>query len=282
MIQRSVPDFGHPEHAAPRQLGAGTLFYATLLGPFSVYRGRVRVWLGHRRSVVELCRYLVAHAGRTVPQERLIELLWPEAEPAAALHRLHVTVSMLRQSLDGPRRRVSVVQHGPDSYSIPADRITTDCDIFEGYYRLGRGLMRSDATGAAAAFCAAVDVYGGDYLADEPYADWPFEYRAHFATRRLNVLTFLCDQAWRERDLVSLTDYAGQILAADGLRERAHRHLMRAYHSTGQRGCALRQYDICAGILQRELGEAPSRATRELYEALRGDAPLTEEEPLQL
>src|SRR5438552_2285960 len=82
-----------PSHAAERR-AAG--LYAPLLGPFAVYRGRTRLQLGNSRSVVELGRCLIAHAGQPIPRDELIELLWPRSEPSQAVHRLHVAVSQLR------------------------------------------------------------------------------------------------------------------------------------------------------------------------------------------
>jgi DNA-binding SARP family transcriptional activator len=56
---------------------------------------------------------------------------------------------------------------------------------------------------------------------------------------------------------------------------------MRAYHAMGQRGCAIRQYLACAEALRRELGEVPAAATRRLYEVIRSDGAVPDEEPLR-
>jgi len=73
--------------------------------------------LGHNKHVLELCRYLIAHAGRATPRDELRDLLWPEVEPEQALHRLHVTISRLRHLVD-PRRSSTNAQTAKRASSV--------------------------------------------------------------------------------------------------------------------------------------------------------------------
>ena len=61
---------------------------------------------------------------------------------------------------------------------------------------------------------------------------------------------------------------AVRLLGLDPLQEAAHRTLMRLYARQGRRGAALKQYQVCVGVLQRELGTEPEAETRELYQEL--------------
>jgi hypothetical protein len=57
----------------------------------------------------------------------------------------------------------------------------------------------------------------------------------------------------------------------DPLQEVVHRALMRLYLGQGRRAAALRQYQECVQLLERELGSEPEELTRELYrKVLRG------------
>ena len=62
---------------------------------------------------------------------------------------------------------------------------------------------------------------------------------------------------------------AQRLLSFDALREDAHRALMRLYAEHGQRGRALRQYQLCCDILERELGVQPEAETERLYDNIR-------------
>lgn len=47
-----------------------------------------------------------------------------------------------------------------------------------------------------------------------------------------------------------------------------HRTLIRLYVAAGRPGAALRQYQVCASVLRRELGLKPDAETRQLYRQL--------------
>src|SRR5262249_36609208 len=56
-----------------------------------------------------------------------------------------------------------------------------------------------------------------------------------------------------------------RLLSLDPLQEVTHRALMRLYAREGRRAAALRQYQLCVGVLQRELGAEPEEATKQAY-----------------
>jgi DNA-binding SARP family transcriptional activator len=257
--------------------------YATLFGAFAIYRKHSPVPFGRRRVGMELCCFLLARGGQPVPRDELLELLWPEVDRDRALHRLHVAISDLRQVLDERGASESLVQLDEDRYSTAAHRIVTDCDVFEEHYRQGRMLLARGARPAAAEeLRRALSLYTGDFLADLPDADWTHGPRTHYAERRLSSLELLCEHAVDSGDHVSVVEYAHQIIRADNLRERPHRHLMRSHYRLGQRACAIRQYQSCARLLADELGVRPSHETQRLFAAIRDDAELPAEAPLRL
>src|SRR4029453_12169853 len=62
---------------------------------------------------------------------------------------------------------------------------------------------------------------------------------------------------------------AQRYLATDELAEDIHRRLMMLYAAAGDRGAALRQFERCAALLERELGVSPLSETCAVYEAIR-------------
>jgi LuxR family transcriptional regulator, maltose regulon positive regulatory protein len=256
--------------------------YGTLFGNFNVYRAGRQLAIAAKGAVAELSRYLVAHAGRGIPRDELLELVWPDANHDRAVHRLHVAVSTLRRELNGrarpSRREKTPLRLEDDRYYLAADAIITDCELFEAYYRQGKAdRARAEYASAAHSFRAAVAVYAGEFVADRPYAEWAEQRRTHFAERRLDMLDWLCEHALRESDMMSMLDYGREILEIDNLRERTYRHLMRAYYYLGDRGLAIRQYRACADVLHSELGVNPSQQTQQLHRAISDDSPLPKE-----
>jgi LuxR family maltose regulon positive regulatory protein len=252
--------------------------YAVFFGSFAMFRNGERLQIGQSRTTGELCRYLIAHNGEPVQRDEILELLWPDADPERALHRLHTAVSGLRRILDAPGAPWSAIQLEDDRYTIVSEAVTTDYARFEAHYREARAhFARSESALGARSLRAALQLYQGDYLSDQCYAEWTHQARAHFTERRLSALDLLAEYCSDIGDLAGTLEHAGEILEIDGLRERAHRQVMRAHLALGQRACALRQYERCAALLERELGVEPSRITRQLYEAIRADAELPPE-----
>ncbi len=266
-----------------RGLRPGTpKLYAQFFGRFALYDFDGELALGHNKAVTELCCYLVSRPGTIVANDELIEVLWPDADPQRATHRLHVTVSALRGALAASRCGANLIS-AEDSYSVLSEALVTDCDLFEQKYQRGRSAAsRGEHDKASTALGQALQIYRGDYLADSPFADWAHWRRAHFIERRLTILTFLCERATASGDLTAVIDDGNQILEIDNLRERTHRQIMRAHYNGGERARAVRQYTTCAEYLERELGVTPSEQTQELYRAICHDDQLPIEAPIRL
>jgi tetratricopeptide (TPR) repeat protein len=81
----------------------------------------------------------------------------------------------------------------------------------------------------------------------------------------------------RVGDLEAAVQTGLRLVALEPLQEPVHRTLMRLYAELGRRGAALRQYQACVGVLQRELRVEPEAPTRALYEEiLRRRSPRTD------
>src|SRR5579859_2212290 len=90
-----------PERSVWRQ--AVAMLRICLLGPFHVERdGQViphHAWARPKdRAVLKL---LALNRGHLVPQDHLLDVLWPDLDVASAVRSLHVAVSRLRKLL-GP------------------------------------------------------------------------------------------------------------------------------------------------------------------------------------
>ncbi|HEV2108897.1 MAG TPA: BTAD domain-containing putative transcriptional regulator, partial [Thermomicrobiales bacterium] len=112
-------------------------------------------------------------------------------------------------------------------------------------------------------------LYSGDLLADEPYVDWPVARRTQLrAARRRATLELSQADAVAGRPLASVAAVEA-LLADDPTDEAAHRALMFAYASAGQREEALRRYERCIDLLCDDLDVEPSPETAALAAEIR-------------
>ena len=115
---------------------------------------------------------------------------------------------------------------------------------------------------------AALKVYQGDYLQDNPYADWCSEERERLLDVYLRTAIRLAHLLSARRQWEEVLAVSHAILAHDACWEEAYRLMMTSYIELGNRAQALRAYQRCLEKLESELGTGPSLTTIRLYEEL--------------
>jgi tetratricopeptide (TPR) repeat protein len=118
-----------------------------------------------------------------------------------------------------------------------------------------------------------VDLYRGPFLTGFYLPACP-EFEAWATTERqtcerlyLEALTMLIEDQAVKGQYAAAIDCAQRYLETDDLAEDIHRRLIELYAATGERGAALRQFEQCIAILERELGVAPLPETQATYRA---------------
>jgi len=222
-----------------------------------------------------LFKYLVTHRDPWPRRERLMEAFWPEVAPAAARNSLNVAVHGLRRAFrDSAGVEVVVLEDG--SYRLgPGLRLWLDSDEFERHAAAGRRLEAAgDPAGAASEYERALALYQGDFLADDPYEDWPVTTREHLLLGYLDVLDRLGGLSFDRHQYGACVALCRLLVERDPCREDGHRRLMRCFSRQGQPHLALRQYLACAEALDRELGVDPDPATVALAAQIRRHQPV--------
>jgi DNA-binding SARP family transcriptional activator len=223
---------------------------------------------GRGRAVFE---YLVVHRHSRVRRERLMNVFWPEAEPDAARNSLNVAIHGLRQSLRAAAGDHAVVIHRDGSYLIePALDMWVDIEVFEDLVKSARQHLTSDDLAAAQSdFQAAIGLYQGELLADDPYERWAQVTREHLRLAYLDCLDQLGRLRFDSGDYSGCADVCLKLLACDNCREDTQRRLMRCRSRIDQPQLALRQYHTFVATLDAELHLPPAPATTELAARIR-------------
>jgi DNA-binding SARP family transcriptional activator len=216
-------------------------------------------------------KYLVTHRERPVVKEILMELFWPDMHPDAARNNLNVAIYGLRQALHQDRPAYSHVLFRDDCYLLnPSLCIWVDCEAFEEHCAAaGRLEERGDIIAAMHECRTAETLYGGEFLEEDRYEDWPMSRRQRLQNSYLGLLDRLGQFCYDQGDDVACIALCLKILAVDSCHEEAHRRLMRCYSRQGQPYLALRQYHVCVEQLREELDAAPMEETTALYEQIR-------------
>ncbi|MCL6525688.1 MAG: winged helix-turn-helix domain-containing protein [Thermaceae bacterium] len=185
-----------------------------------------------RRQAYTLLKLLLAHRGQTLSKEELCECLWPGEDPRETQRRLHVLMHGLRQALEtDPTQPQIVLREGEGYRFAPQVRYFLDLERFEALLHEGEGL---EGTAALERYREALALYKGDFLSDEPYADWAELERSYLRERAVGTL-FRVAQIAEALHLVHEAQSAyRRILTLDPWREEAYHALIGTMVLSGQ------------------------------------------------
>jgi DNA-binding SARP family transcriptional activator len=221
----------------------------------------------------QLLKVLAANHRKCLPKDFLIEALWPEGDPASGATSLKVAVHNLRSALEpnkenGHQGSWIIVQDG--TYRLnPNGKIWIDIEAFREHYERGRALQtQSLAAEARGEFEKADELYTGDYLEEDMYADWTMLRREELRDVYLDLLCRLATLADNDHAHSEVIRYCHKIVLADPCREDAYRWLIRSHAALNQVARAGAWYAVCRVTLRREVGVSPSAETAVLFESL--------------
>lgn len=246
------------------------------LGAFRVTRGQAVLSdkdFG-REKARQLLHVLAAHPDGWLPKERLIDLLWPEADPQSVDGTFRVALNALQKALEPDRPSGQpgryVLKQGT-SYRLAEDA-WLDAREFE---RLLAAAEAFEDEAAVPLYREALALYEGPFLAELPQYDaWCERVRDRLAGLfRAGACRFA--RLILERDPVEAAQWAERVLAAEPCAEEAARVLMTAQARAGDRALAIRTYDRLVVALDEELDVDPTPETQALYRRLVDDEAVT-------
>jgi DNA-binding SARP family transcriptional activator len=189
-----------------------------------------------------LVKLLALSAAHRLHREQLMEAFWPDLDTEAAGANLRKAVHFARRALGEP----GLLESADIVALAPNDELTVDVATFE-----------SAATAALrdrdrAACERAVDLYGGELLPDDRYAEWVEPTRKRLQDRYAQLLRTA--GLWE------------RLVALDPTDEPAQCALMQSALDAGNRAEAMRVFQRLRERLRIDLGVGPKASTIALYE----------------
>ena len=246
----------------------------TLFGGFSLRRGEwpvdERAW--GRPTTARLVRVLLAQRGAFLPEEALLEALWPDKAPKSARSSVQVAVSRARAVIDAPGAEQSAIQYSERAYRLVLDdRDRVDTELFTA---AAEAALAATGPERLRLLEQAAGLWAGEPMPEERYSDWATEWREDLVARYRRVLTALAELRTRAGDHAGAAAAATRLVALDPLDEGAQRLLIAAHARAGNRARALRQYLACRKQLVDALGLEPSEETRALHRRVLAGQPV--------
>ncbi|MER6531808.1 BTAD domain-containing putative transcriptional regulator [Streptomyces sp. NPDC001508] len=242
----------------------------TVLGPVRAVRGEQELDLGSPQQRAVLVALLLRR-GRPLTLGELVDAVWGEEPPAAAVSVLRTYVSRLRKILEperDPAEAPRVIVSVGDGYLVRGAEDSLDLADFERRVEEAKKLrVDGDLSGAASLLHSALGRWQGTALAGIPgplaaaERTWLEEERLSTLETRLDLDIELGRHAEIVSELFSLTH-------RHPLRERLCGLLMLALYQGGRQAEALAAYRSARAGLVSELGVEPGLELQRLHDRI--------------
>jgi DNA-binding SARP family transcriptional activator len=250
--------------------GAAPALRITTMGSLGLECGGTDLggeWLDHRPG--GLLKYLICARGRRVSVDELVETLWPDAG-SHGLTSLRQAVHGLRDRLEPGRQK-----HAPsrfvlarsNAYELNTASIVVDADEFEQEATPAlRTAKHSPGDEADAQLANAAQLYRGEFLADEPYADWALRERDWLRDLAARVLRALAETHLQAGELPSASGALQRLADLEPLDLDAQRDLIAVMIRRRRHGEAARRYELVRRAFKLTFGHELDFALSDLVE----------------
>ena len=237
-----------------------------MLGQFSLAAGESVIRDAGTRSkkVWSLLAYLIRHRGRSIPQQKLIDLLWGEDSSSSPENALRITLHRLRALLDqlwsGAGHDLILSRDGGYCWNTEAP-VSLDCDDFES-------LCLSDSSDPDArleALQKALCLYQGSFLPRQSGELWVVPAATHFSNLYLLASMEAARLLSARSDHRQAAELCRSAAATEVYHEPLHQLLMQELAAAGDVKAAAAVFESLSRRLFDDFGILPSEETRSVY-----------------
>ncbi len=231
---------GSPSWSSEPQLRLFVLGRTCVTNGDEILEGR---WINNRPG--QILKLLIAERHRNVFSDEIISLLWP---PSASpdTRGVRYFVHELRDQLEpggAVRPPSSFVVATRGGYALDRERVWIDADVFERLVTEGCSVAGRDDDTAKDLIRQGVEMYRGDFLADEPYAEWALHERDRLRDLVAGALRTLAEIETRGDDLTAATATLVRLSELEPFDIDVHRELFSLLLRRGRRSETLRRYE---------------------------------------
>lgn len=212
---------------------------------------------------------LLGFGGRDVPQDLVMDALWPDASPRAAQSNFKSALHRLRKVISpdiGPYQR-SPYLHARDGL-VGLDETLCRIDFEDFEKTAQRALAAADEDTGFRLARQALDLYEGVFIPNELYIACINQRRDRLTILYMKLLKKVSMSYCASRDFEYAVDCLSAWLDADPYSDEACRQLLITYQQMGRPNKALRFFRKFQNRLQRDLQIMPEAETRALHQKI--------------
>ena len=241
--------------------------------------GNLRLWRGkeeigskewQREKALELFLLLFLNRGKYLPREIIFDTLWPEDDLETAARNFKVSLNAVRKALEPDRTAQQTsfyILRSRSNYGFnPQASYVLDAEELERLIRLGDSAAHPHHQ--AELYREAIKLYRGDFLEDLPYLEWVADERERLRSLFLDTADKLARYLYEREENEEALKLTELLLQHDPCWEPAYLLQMKIYARTNRPFLAVKVYQRCCAVLDRELNVTPMPAIERFYQKL--------------
>jgi predicted ATPase/DNA-binding SARP family transcriptional activator len=254
------------EELPPREGAERAGLRIRLLGGFEIARGASVLDAGSfvRRKPVLLVKLLALQSDHALHRDQVVEALWPDLAPAAAVHQLYNAISHVRKVL----RSTGADAAGSLAFRRGRVRLHDPAGVSVDVVRFLAAAVSALQSGRVDHLRDAIAAYGGPLLPDDLYEPWSTQPRAEVHETYGRLRLALAQTLLEGGGVAEARALFEAVVRDDATEERAYRGLMRADALADDLAGVERTYARCGMAIEAAFGEAPSEETQRLRATL--------------
>ncbi|QGU00280.1 hypothetical protein SYNTR_1686 [Candidatus Syntrophocurvum alkaliphilum] len=249
-------------------------------GKFEISRGTQVYSQSHTRSykMWELLKYIITYRDRILLPEAIMDTLWPEEEYTDSKHALRTLVYRLRNILDMEElKQFTCIKFNQGGYCWNKEsNYELDTEEFERLLNEANSEEINNPTGSIHKYTQALELYKGDYLAENLYQEWVIPIRHYYLRRYLEGSKRLLNLLKKEKQYTNIISTCEKALEIDYYDESIHLFFLDALVKDGRIKQAEQHYQNMSKSFYKELGVKPSVEMQNIKGYLNGETNNTE------
>jgi len=245
------------------------------LGRFEIYQSKKGSFTASARTTKlwDLFKYLLAHKGKGIAPEIILENLYPDEVYENPKNTLQNIVYRLRKLLkeeeffNGYDCGV-LFTNGCYSLSLP-DNVFIDAEIFEDYVKKAESCKNDNIENAIECYEKAIELYGGDYFPELLYEDWIIPKRNYYRRMYIQSLLNLFELYREKEEYGKSVDVFEKAIQIEPYEEELHICFIESLIELGKMKDAKKHYEYITGILYKQFGIKPTAEMQKIYQLLK-------------
>lgn len=216
-----------------------------------------------------MVKTLISLGGRQVVEERIADILWPDADGDVAHQNYATTLHRLRKIINVK----GAILHKDGCLSLNHKKCWTDVWAFERLagqadVAWSDGICEKNPDDAVALTEKAIDFYHGLFLSSQPEESWVLSKQQQLRDKFLRCAIKLGTSYEKSEKFDSAIECYQKCLEKDDLLEKIYRHLMVCQAKCNQNNQAIMTYHRCCDTFSACMGIDVSKKTQLLYDKI--------------